>query len=76
MGGHASPLRNVMSSFSPTTCDQPGVWVQGLPMWTEGAWGANAGVEGMNGATLDAGVGIDSSGAVDGARGEVNDAHM
>ena len=48
VGGHASPLHNVMSSFSPTTCDQPGVWVQGLPIWTEGAWGANAGVEGMN----------------------------
>ena len=37
-----------------------------------GAWGANAGVEGTNGAICGASVGIDSpGGAVDGARGEV-----
>ena len=42
-----------------------------------GAWGANAGVESMNGAIHDAGMGIDSlGGAVDGARGKVNNAHM
>ena len=41
---------------------------------TEGAWGANAGVESMNDATHDAGVGIDSpGGTVDGVRGKMDD---
>ena len=44
-------------------------------MWSEEAWVANAGVEGMNGATLGLSVGIDClGGAVDGVGGEVNNA--
>ena len=40
---------------------------------TEGAWGVSTGVESMNDATHDAGVGIDGpGGTVDEARGEVN----
>ena len=42
---------------------------------SEGAWVANAGVEGMNGATCSPSVGIDGLGdTVDGMGGEVKDA--
>ena len=44
-------------------------------MWSEGAWVANAGVEGTNGATCGLSMGIDGlGGAVDGVGGEVNNA--
>ena len=33
-----------------------------MPTWTEGAWGANAGAEGVNGATHGVSVGIDGPG--------------
>ena len=43
-------------------------------MRSEGAWVANVGVEGMNGATHGLSVGIDGlGGTVDGVGGEVND---
>ena len=42
-----------------------------------GVWGANAGAESMNGTTCNVGMGIDGLvGAVDGVRGEVNNACM
>ena len=44
-------------------------------MWSEGAWVANAGVEGMNGAIHGPSVGIDGPGGTgDGVGGKVNDA--
>ena len=33
-----------------------------MPTWTEGAWGANAGAEGANGATHGVSMGIDGLG--------------
>ena len=54
-----------------TSMDCPrGVGTRGANADWRGAWGANAGAEGMNGATCGASMGID--GGLDGVRGKVN----